>query len=163
MLGKDLLPKIKSAGRKDRLSENLMKFVRKNRGIRLFVAFATEGKETYDASKTQASRLYIGFWEMDDGWLHGARLSEILCEGARASTWAYPPKMRFIEVSGWFDRYAEGGKCVVDPEHRLYHDRERWQEDGDIRRCLWCGDHQQVKHRYQVEREEWRNEEPLCA
>jgi hypothetical protein len=164
MLGRDLLPKIKATGRGDKFSENLMKWVRKHRNSPLFVAYSSisciDGKRLPDFGfdKTCAGNLYIGFGDIDDGWLHGARLSEIICNGTKAKEWAYPPRMNFQKVDGWWERYMVSGKCTIDPEHTLYHDCERWQEDGDTRLCLWCGGHRQVKRRYQMEREEWRNE-----
>lgn len=157
MTGKELLPLIKAEGRADRYSRNLFKWIWRHGGTRrLFVAFATEGRKTYDPAKTQAGNLYIGFHGLDKGWLHGARLSEVLCIGPKASTFAYPPKMRFVIVSGWFEGYINGGKCFIDPEHTLYYDAERWNEQGDTRVCRWCNSFTQKKEIVMTPHETWR-------
>lgn len=151
MKGIELLPLIKATSKADRYSENLMKWVRKHRNAPLIAVYSpvsyVDGSDLgrFDAAKTCAGSLYIGFGGLDDGWLHGARLSEILCNGVKASEWAYPPKHRFQPLPDWWKRYIEGGKCCIDPEHWLYTDRERWEvaEDGKTRRCLWCGKHKQ--------------------
>lgn len=157
MYGKELLPLIKSAGRADMFSENLWKWVRKHKDHPLFVAFSEKDGESYDEAKTCASRLYVGFHHLDgDGWLNGARLSEILCYGTKASEWAYPPGMKFTEIADWWEKYMERGKCFIDPEHTLYLDKERWMEEGNIRTCVWCGIFQQQEHVEMVPRKDWR-------
>ena len=167
MLKKEHLPRIAPTNHvpEDKYSLNLWRWARKAlRGHRcsLVVAFATrDGDEIkeYDPTKTQASRLYIGYGNIDDGWLHGSRLSEILCNGIKAAGFAYPPKMRFVIVPDWWERYEAGGKCFIDPEHWLYG-HERWKEnpDGKERTCIWCGDHKQHLHTEMVPKTEWRNE-----
>lgn len=158
MTGKELFPQIKAESKADRHSQNFMKWVRKYRDRRLFVAFATEGTKTYDPRKTQSGSLYVGFFNLDGGWLHGSRLSDIICNGTKAGTFAFGPHMKFVTVPGWLERYIEGGKCVIDPEHWLYADRERWEEsaDGKTRRCLWCGNYDEYLHSEMVEKTSWR-------
>lgn len=156
MHGTELLPLIKAAGRADRYSENLWKWARKYRDRRLFVAFSEKDGHTFDETKTLASRLYIGFHRLDDGWLHGSRLSEILCQGSKAESWAYQPGMLFKEIPNWWDKYMEHGKCFIDPEHCLYLDAARWLVQGNVRTCLWCGNFQQREHVEMVAQRDWR-------
>lgn len=162
MLGSELLPLIKASGKADRLSENLMKWVRKYKTRPMFVAIATECKYHFDAEKTQAGLLYVGWGHeghgLDDGYLMGSRLSDILCNGVRAFTAAFVPGMKFVEVPFWWEHYIQFGKCAIDPEHWLYADHERWEvsEDGQTRRCLWCGNYEQHLHTEMVSKTEWR-------
>jgi hypothetical protein len=160
MKGDDLLPLIRANGRAERYSENLMKWVRQNRKRDLFVAFATEGTKVYDPKKTAAGSLYVGYGPSlnEDGFLHGSRLSDVLCNGLRAGAWAFPPKMQFVEVQDFWARYIALGKCAVDPEHSLYFDRERWhsEDDKSFRRCIWCFDFYQQEHVEMVEQKTWR-------
>lgn len=157
MQGIELLPLIKASSKADRFSENLMKWVRKYKDRNLIVAIATEGKRQFDPSLTQSSHLYIGYTPLEDGYLMGSRLSEILCNGTKTSTWAFHG-LKFVEVSDWWQRYIDGGKCCIDPEHWLYADKERWDvvAGGKSRRCLWCGNHEQYLHSEMVEKTSWR-------
>ena len=161
MLGRELLPQIKATGKADRYSENLMKWVKKYKNTPLFVAMSTSDGQSYDPEKTQASRLYVGKHRIDEeGFLFGSRLSSILCEGAKAETFAFVPGMKFVVIEGWWEKYIIGGKCFIDPEHRLYYDRERWEEtessNGKLRHCVWCGDYEQYVHIEQVPKKSWR-------
>lgn len=159
MLGKDLLPKIKATSRSDRFSLNLMKWVRKHQDYPLFVAYTPiccitgQHLPEFNPDKTCASQLYIGLGNMDDGWLHGSRLSEIICNGTAATSFAYPPRMNFQIIDHWWGLYLAKGKCAIDPEHSLYYDRERWEEQGNSRLCLWCGEFRQEKQTHLVERQ----------
>lgn len=171
MLKKEHLPQITPTNHvpQDRYSLNLWRWARKklrqinSPSIGLVVAFATEGKKEYDPTKTQASSLYIGigngFSDIDDGWLHGARLTEVLGNGVKAVSFAFPPRMKFVIVPDWWERYAAGGKCIIDPKHWLYG-HERWQvsEDGQERTCIWCGNATQRLHTEMVPKTEWRNQ-----
>ncbi len=157
VFGQELLPLIKSAGKADQYSENLWKWVRKYRDRPLFVAFSEKDGHHYDDTKTLASKLYVGFHRLDDGWLHGCRLTDILCNGVNAGSWAYPPAMQFREILDWWDKYIEHGKCFIDPEHYLYLDVARWLEDGDVRTCIWCGNYQQREHIEMVLQKEWKS------
>lgn len=164
-LGKELIPLIKANGKSGQYSQNLLKWVRKYRDKPLFVAFATEGTKVYDPGKTQSGNLYVGFHGLDDGWLHGSQLTAILCDGAKAATAAYQPKMQFQAIPEWWGRYIKGGKCAIDPEHSLYSDHERWAvaEDGKSRRCLWCGDYEQYLHIEMVPETDWRSTPPVSS
>ena len=108
MQGSELLPLIKANSKADLFSENLMKWVRKHRNYPLFVAYSpisyVDGKRMadFDLTKTCAGSLYVGIGDLDDGWLHGSRLSEILCTGVKAGGWAYPPKYAFQLLPDWW-------------------------------------------------------------
>jgi hypothetical protein len=156
MVGNELLPLIKASDKKDRFSENLMKWVRKYRTRNLIVAIATEGIREFDPTKTQSPYLYIGY-SFEDGFFMGSRLSEILCNGSRAQTWSFQPKMQFVVVPDWWMHYIADGKCCIDPEHYLYGDRERWEvsADGKTRKCLWCGNHTQQEITEMVPKKTW--------
>ena len=67
--------------------------------------------------------------------------------------------MKFVIVPDWWERYAAGGKCIIDPKHWLYG-HERWQvsEDGQERTCIWCGNATQRLHTEMVPKTEWRNQ-----
>lgn len=167
MLKKEHLPQITPTNHlpEDRCSLNLWRWARKalkNERIGLIMAFATQEGKEYDSAKTQASSLYIGYcgWrgDLDDGWLHGSRLTEVLCSGVKAAAFAFPPRMRFVIVPDWWERYIAGGKCFIDPEHWL-HGYERWKEseDGKERTCSWCNDRTQRLHTEMVPKTEWRN------
>lgn len=164
MKGIELLPLIKASSKADRFSENLMKWVRKYQDRQLIVAIATEGERKFDPSLTQSGYLYIGYTPLEYDWLMGSRLSEILCNGSKASTWAFRG-LKFVEVSDWWQRYIEGGKCFIDPEHGLYSDRERWDvaEDGKSRRCLWCENHEQYLHTELIEKTSWQRERQVIT
>ena len=91
-----------------------------------------------DPAKTQCSHIYIGFGDLDQGYLHGSRLSEIICNGSKAGTWAFPPAYRFQTLAGWMDAYNEQGLCWLDPEHFFYPERLVKQSDGKAK-CHICG------------------------
>lgn len=165
MYGKDLLPAITAASKEDRFSKNLMEWVQKHKDVSLFVAYSrvsyVDGKPLPDFSfdTTCEGSLYIGLGhDLDDGWLHGARLSEIICQGAKSKEWAFPPKKQFVVIPDWWEKYISAGKCCIDPEHKLYIDKERWlvAEDSLSRRCEWCGKHEQRLHTEMVPKTEWR-------
>jgi hypothetical protein len=151
MKGRELLPFIKSSGRGDKFSENLVKWVKKYRDINIFAAFSAhnniDGSELeYLPEKSLPRQILIGHVDMEDGWLHGSRLSTILCQGARSDVFAYSPGFLITPLPGWWDGYINGGKCFIDPEHKLYTDKERWQLEGDMPQCLWCGNYRKTKH-----------------
>lgn len=126
-------------------SENLLAWVRKqaHRGdYPLFVAF-NQGCNVigvtieYDQAQTQCGQLYLGIGHLDQGWMHGSRLSEILRNGSKAETWAYPSAKRFIAIDNWFKNYLAQGLCWLDPEHYLYG--HRWDTGEESRTCTSCG------------------------
>ena len=163
--GADLLPHVQASDRADRYSLNLWRWLRKHRKHPLFVAISTRERGPYDPKRTQPGDIYIGLGDLDQGWLHGARLSEILCSGTKASEWAFPPAYKFELIPYWWQGYIAGGKCFIDPEHLLYFDKERWDEapDGKERACIWCCNHQQYLHTTMIPRTAWSNTAPEGA
>lgn len=159
MTGHDLLPMIQANSRGERYSKNLMDWVQKHKKHNLVVAYSTKGNEAYNPEKTQASNIYIGIHDLDEGWLSGARLSEILCNGNKSDEFAHPPKHNFQVIPDWWKGYISNGKCHIDPEHALYADGERWQisDDGKTRKCVWCNNHDQFEHMEMVPYYSWRS------
>jgi hypothetical protein len=107
--------------------------------------------------------LWLGY--LDDGFMNGTRLMSVLCEGGRAQTMAYGGLGPLTLVHDFWTRYLAIGRCAIDPDHRIgfIGDQTRWQTDGDVRSCLWCGQATQKLDRWveRVQRERWCNiEEP---
>lgn len=160
MTAHELLPLIKAKGRSDRYSENMMKWVKRWGRDRptselnaVFLHWNNIDGSHVDMVEgtTQAHQILIGNIS-GEGWFSGARLSCILGQGTRAEIYAFGRNFDKTVLPNWFEGYISGGKCFIDPEHRLYYDKERWQvsEDGKIRHCLWCGEvtqHKRVKRR----------------
>jgi hypothetical protein len=94
---------------------------------------------------------WIG-WIDEDQWFIGSILWRTICDGAKAEVgcWTFPIADLTEEPDFWA-RYAEIGRCLIDPEHRrgfLNEEKTRWLTDGDTRSCLWCGDHTQTLRRW---------------
>ena len=162
MTAKELIPLIKSKSKGDKYSECLVKFLKTIRDWPIFAAFSQwneiDGEDIqFSPEKTQTRNIIIGYGDMDDGWVHGARLSSIIGGRASKERFAYSPAFKCILLPDWFKRYIEGGKCCIDPEHRLYADSERWEvsADGKERQCIWCGNHAQYLHTEMVPRQRW--------
>jgi len=85
----------------------------------------------------------IGFLDHDDPrWFTGARLMAVLCNSREISGAFIASDLGGLtEIADFWDRYTTIGRCVIDPEHRevFVGDKNRWQVQGDFRRCLWCG------------------------
>ena len=134
---------VRPSGRNDKFSLNLYKFLKKHGEHYREVYFSPwdciTGKMdvVYSQNKTVASSIYIGFLD-EDGYFMGARLTEICCNGAKTKTWAYPPK-DFTPIVDFWERYSENGKCVIDPEHTFYYQKDRYELGGSLRACKWCG------------------------
>ena len=138
----------------DRYSPNLRKWLKSNRRSHL------------EASVFQWNDggLYIGVMESDDGWFTGSKLWAVL-NGGRGSqqTWAHPPEWasHLKEIPDFWSKYAAIGRCAIDPEHaRVWIGEEtRWKVDGDVRECLWCGNHKQTFRRWtkNVDCSAWEN------
>lgn len=165
MTGRELLPLIRSKGKDDKYSENLAKWVSKHKDWPMIVAFLgfcgiTGETLEYDPAKSLPRQILIGIGDMDDGWIHGRRLSEIT-GGIRGvfsgEKYAYSHQFKPLHLPDWWQKYIEGGKCFIDPEHYLYGGK-RWQmsDDGKTRDCVWCGNHRQEKHIEMVPKEHWR-------
>lgn len=152
MTGLQLLPYIKAKGRNEKYSENFMKWVRKHREDTISVMFLhwsnIDGSEVnIQNGKTQPQQILVGTGVDHNGWFYGARLSDILCNGAKALNYAWPPKFKKTSLPNWIEGYIRGGKCFVDPEHRWYGN-ERWKlfANGESRECIWCNEITQHKH-----------------
>lgn len=104
--------------------------------------------------------LWLGFFD-DTASFIGAKLSQVLCYGAKADSFSYCGMRELREVEGFWTAYVQDGRCAIDREHKTYFlgDDTRWQTHGQERSCLWCGKHSQVLKRWtetvQVEKEQW--------
>jgi hypothetical protein len=139
----------------DRYSKNLQRYLRSwNKKYR---STPFETPEVYMG--TDGTR-YIG--RLSEGSLYGSKLMAALVLGGRAIIGCYlrAPEVTPIE-NFWRDYVAIGG-CAIDPDHSVvFLDEDtRWQVEGDVRRCIWCGKATQVLRRWTetVEREAWVNE-----
>lgn len=138
------LVSMRPSGRADKFSLNLFKFLKKHGSNYWEVCFSPwncitgEDDVVYSEFETIAPNLYIGFLD-EDGYFMGARLSEIICNGAKTKTWAHSPSKKFVPVPDFWVRYSEYGKCAIDPEHKLYFAKERYTQNGTLRSCDWCG------------------------
>ena len=135
-------------GRADRFSQNLYRWLRRHPHytqvfFRRGNASSLGAPDTaYDPERTQASQIYVGL--VDDGDLLGSRLSEILVDGAKTQTWCYPGFPCDEITEAFWAGYKAIGKCAIDPEHRLYADKERYRGDDTARVCCWCGRHEEA-------------------
>ena len=136
----------------DKYSPNLRKWVlsRKQRAYRIAVYRNADGQ------------LYIGQRFADDNWFHGSQLNRVLCVGSRAESWAFAPEQLTLAlIPDFWDRYERIGRCAIDEEHDRYFvgDETRWQVEGDVRSCRWCGNYKQTLRRWTetVERERWES------
>lgn len=106
--------------------------------------------------------LWIGMLDLGD--LVGARLMQVLCNGAKTETACWVNLGPLREVPDFWERYTAAGRCAIDTAHSMYFvgDDTRWRTAGDHRECLWCGSHsQKLRRRIEsVVRSEW---EPVTA
>ena len=134
---------VRPSGYNDKFSLNLYKFLKKHGEHYRKVYFSPwncitgEKDVVYSPDKTLASNIYIGF-VCKDGYLMGARLTEICCNGVKTKTWSHPPK-DYAPISDFWERYSKNGKCVIDPEHTFYYQKDRYVVGGTLRTCKWCG------------------------
>src|SRR3546814_7495066 len=102
---------------------------------------------------------WLGF--MDDGYLTGTRLMTVLCQGAKAETFAYGTLGPLEAIEGFWEQYKQMGRCVVDPEHKIAFigDEDRWSVEGDSRSCSWCGQvhHKLVTRVETITHQHWEN------
>lgn len=101
--------------------------------------------------------LWLGY--LDEGFLMGARLMQVLCNGSKTPTFAFGNLGPLVEVEGFWPRYVEQGRCAIDTEHQMYFvgDDTRWAGDEEQRTCLWCGCSHQHRERWiePVQRDRW--------
>lgn len=101
--------------------------------------------------------LWLGY--LDDYFLIGARLMQVLCNGSKAETFAFANLGPLSEVDGFWALYQEHGRCAIDPDHQMFFigDDTRWSISGERRSCLWCGNAHQSRERWveKVPRSRW--------
>lgn len=141
MITPEYLTSIDPKKQGEKYSENLHKWLKKHRNVPLFVAFSEvsdlNGKPVYhNPNKTQCNQIYIGYGDMNDGWVNGAKLSAIITNGTKAQSWAYSAALKFTPLNDWFTQYQVQGKCLIDPSHLFYP--ERWDSEENTRQCKWC-------------------------
>lgn len=162
---------------KSSFSPNLYLFLRKNLQSHLVAARDINGKreQVIFASVYRAkdpndrASLYIG--AIDDGYLNGAKMNEVLTHGSAAKTWAFPLSAfedGVREIPNFWEEYLEKGRCVIDTNHTTHFlndgDRFKHSHDGQERTCQWCGQVQLRKIREKVsvvKVESWHTQEAL--
>lgn len=105
--------------------------------------------------------LWIGQLFEGDGSIIGCRLISVLCNGKREETANHISVRGLVLQADFWDRYMAVGRCAIDEDHSVgfVDDSTRWTQQGDSRRCLWCGHHTQKLHRWtqSVDRSEWQS------
>lgn len=114
----------------------------------------------HDPVRVQDVKRYLAVGPHAVGsFLHGVELGRALREGGRAEVWAYPsayiasPSL----VADFWDDYLRIGVCLFDGHpSRGEIEHLRYDTDGDVRKCCWCG---VVQHKVRWvetwERERW--------
>ena len=107
---------------------------------------------------------WIGF---NDGnvFMCGSRLMGVLCNGAKEGTGAYSNMQSMTEITDFWERYMDIGRCAIDIDHKMYfiNDDNRWKVEGDQRECQWCGNCTQTKHVHEEVKviERWVNKKEI--
>jgi hypothetical protein len=96
----------------------------------------------------QAGVEYLGFLD-DTGCLIGARLTQVLCDGAKTAVVSYCGGNKWRELTNFWSEYIEDGRCALDRAHKMpfIGSEHRWHVAGGIRKCLWCNKASQVLKR----------------
>lgn len=83
---------------------------------------------------------YLGFLD-DTGCLIGARLSQVLCYGEKATVVSYCGAEKWQERVNFWAEYVADGRCAVDRAHTMpfIGSEHRWRIAGEHRDCQWCG------------------------
>lgn len=130
-------------------SPNLYAFLNKTRN-HLHLQY---GRIWRDAGGT----LWLGY--QFEGEFFGARLMNVLCEGATTQTFCYANLGVLTEVEGFWNHYRAVGRCAIDPSHvkEFIGSDTRWTVVGDVRSCSWCKNATQRLrlHTETVVRETW--------
>jgi len=128
-----------------KFSPNLHAFLRKYRMMQFRLGLAHDGIKWLIAER--------------DGFVSGAKLMAVLCNGAKTQVWDISGSWRGNVVDGFWLEYARIGRCAIDLEHTEWFvdDDKRWHlsADGNERLCLWCGQARQRKEVYHVPHERW--------
>lgn len=132
----------------DRYSPNLRSWLTRERF----------GGATPSVYSDPAGTPWIG-WIDEDTWFIGSRLWRVLTVGkkAEAGCWTFPIS-DLTERAGFWEQYAEAGRCAIDPEHShvFIGEETRWTTDGDERTCNWCGCQQRLERWTEPrERQRW--------
>lgn len=139
-----------------KFSPNLYAYLRKCSGT-----FLARVRVFEEADGTQ----WIGY--LFDGDLIGARLSQVLCYGAKVQNFSFSRVAeRLQEVEGFWEQYAQDGRCALDRKHLMYFagDASRWSVNGTTRQCQWCSKAAQrlVRQEVVTHKESWEPE-GACA
>lgn len=118
-------------------------------------------ESTANVYRSNEGDLWIGQLFEGDGSIIGCRLISVLCNGEREETANYISVRGMVLQADFWDRYMAVGRCAIDEDHSMgfVDDSTRWTQQGDSRRCLWCGHHTQKLHRWtqSVDRSEWQS------
>ncbi|MDH0342019.1 hypothetical protein [Chromobacterium haemolyticum] len=99
-----------------------------------------------------AGTLFIGHpysqYEGDTDF-SGELLIAVLCHGTKAGSFCFAGAAPALEeVTGFWDRYLDVGRCAIDPDHKEHFiGGDRFRIEGDLRECLWCG----ARHRIETQ------------
>jgi hypothetical protein len=121
-------------------SPNLSKFLKKPRN-KNYQRVYLKKLDNYNkpVSEWRSNLIYIGRL-FDDGYLHGARLSSILC--GDFDTWAFAVGNGVTDITDQFwMAYERDGRCVIDRSHAMHFQTsdDRYTVINNTRRCNWCG------------------------
>lgn len=84
--------------------------------------------------------MWLGFFDDTDSFI-GARMSQVLCYGARATVTCPVNLGPLHEVADFWAQYLQDGRCAIDRAHQscFVNDDSRWHASGNMRHCQWCG------------------------
>ena len=100
---------------------------------------------------------HVGFSFEDD--VVAAQLSYVLAVGSRATVYSHGMQ-RLTEIPDFFGDYQQGGRCFIDPAHKMSFVDERYVAVGNRRTCRWCGVEQLREERTRITTYEvWTNAE----
>ncbi len=142
-----------------------IKVIAPRRGIKYspnLYKWLTDPRRPYRASESFVFEDSNGLqWigRLEDRAIIGERLIAVLCQGRSAISKFWMGVEGLVEVKGFWEQYVQKGRCAIDPQHLMHFagDETRWQQEGDSRLCLWCGQRQELARWTEtVERQEWR-------
>ena len=75
-----------------------------------------------------------------EGDFIGARLNQVLCNGADAPSWCYPGCAAGVaSPNDFWAQYRAVGRCAIDPDHQMLFSDTRYRAQAHSRACMWCG------------------------
>lgn len=98
------------------------------------------------ANKFGQNTLFLGFPSGEhatDTTFIGVKLMAALKDGGLKECWAYNHADQLEAIPNFWETYLQVGRCAIDPEHRTHFSDQRFNQKGDHRTCIWCGQHQQ--------------------